>query len=1230
MAGYNMGSSESPKIFSDSSIRKYLRFSRLWILNMDSLLDTENLTEEYYYLGTYIFDVNGQKYEKDADGNPFNTEIWNNLRGERYDKVRAVFDPTYKKSELVTSPVASADKSTKDDNSGVYSITQLIQLQYLSTHEKVVHLFRENDENICEILTRKNSESEIEYEYDRGACLFHYNGEPERDLPLSPIGKQHPSVIKEILDRHFDLIKQSEGAHMYFVPRVLKSLGKIINVSTIISPDSLTDGSIGVVQFGVDNASSGLMDDTVAYFNKLAIEEARKSAKAAIMSRNMSHNLGSHVMAYLKQHLCSVTNILQDNILSDLMSATSFAELLDRIEEAKTKNGSSVKFVKEVSTEEGSLALPFLVGLGHFISYLQERQDFIATVATDYIPYYSTVNFKDFIYDELNPDKRHLRHKDRKNIQPDNILLGNIARSEGLGRTISPTKGENGKLSDIVIKFRGFDGNPVVNESNVVLEGRQKAFDDLEFMRQIDVSLPGGMVGRQAIFSIIENIVRNAAKHGNWRSEGRLELTFDCIEKEEIEKVGVLVKKKRELENLLENADSTEERNKIQKSLQETIGILKEDSDGNHLSLKEVLWLFYSEAVDKDDLYYFTITDNVKTSLESVSKLREALREDYIDENGVMTDGNKGIKELRISAAWLRGGKDENDYYYPTKERIKKPQESKKAPLMYARQSNGHLQYIFCLLIPKRVAIVSDSFQSDVLLDIHAKKCLAESYWKTFTPYEYIRENNKSYNFVLCDGEHIYNLIRPYSSSRIMNMAELKGMDRDVLFSTIQNGISLAECHRIETLLYSYFAECKAGRDFICVDDKKAYARYSNLPTTIQYKWITVSEEPKTGKINGYFLRTTEGSRDEIHGDNGLFDGMRLIPGYDYCRIGQVLVTDGGGFGQYVYRTHHDMNEEFKRFMGELRNNYKGCKFVESVTGNTSTDRLVRNDSFDDRWFYSHLRAMKQHIAICDERLFAKLYGLEEVDFTRANAASGNLDEMKAQYINQFGANFAGIINKCNSIDELNKVISSNPALKKKLYKSEAKARNRAVSVDFQKGIYVYTFVKNPNNPGTYGMYGLLLEPERTDVLDAIADIDQAKTGKLLDLSWANGTLSITPYKGSQYLANAFDYISIHQGLLDKLYEAFDIKDDTLAKVELTKQLFLFLKRGDRRINDACMNNGISQLFMPGISVHSGRSKPNKNDMPQLVPFIQYAAIEHATLDCKYSLVELLDNARYE
>ena len=46
--------------------------------------------------------------------------------------------------------------------------------------------------------------------------------------------------------------------------------------------------------------------------------------------------------------------------------------------------------------------------------------------------------------------------------------------------------------------------------------------------------------------------------------------------------------------------------------------------------------------------------------------------------------------------------------------------------------------------------------------------------------------------------------------------------------------------------------------------------------------------------------------------------------------------------------------------------------------------------------------------------------------------------------------------------------------------------------------------------------------------------------------------------------------------------------------------------------------------------VHSGRSKPNFDDMPQHQPFLQYSAVEHALFDCKYSLVEVLDFACFD
>ena len=121
--------------------------------------------------------------------------------------------------------------------------------------------------------------------------------------------------------------------------------------------------------------------------------------------------------------------------------------------------------------------------------------------------------------------------------------------------------------------------------------------------------------------------------------------------------------------------------------------------------------------------------------------------------------------------------------------------------------------------------------------------------------------------------------------------------------------------------------------------------------------------------------------------------------------------------------------------------------------------------------------------------------------------------------------------------------------------------------------------------------------------------------------------------------AKQYDYISIHQGILDKIYEAFGIKEhddeNDPKKCHVTKRLHEeFIKVEYEPIPTyAKEKKGETKRgedFLPGFIIHSGRAKPTKNDMPQELPFVQYAAIEHGVLDCKYSLIELLDYARYE
>lgn len=901
-------------------------------------------------------------------------------------------------------------------------------------------------------------------------------------------------------------------------------------------------------------------------FNKIQ-REAEKSAKSAIMSRNMSHNIGSHVMSYLKQHLSSVTTIINDNVLAEMIMSNSAKDEI-----------------------QYDTPLPFLVGMGHFLSYIQERQDFIATIATDYIPYFSTVNFKDFIYDELNPDKRFERHKDRKNLQPDNIMLGNIARSEGLGRTIQTTSKRSGQLSDIVLNFRDseghiFDGEPVVNSSNVIISGRNEASIALEAMRKLEVSLPGGVIGRQAIFSIVENIIRNAAKHGNWRKQGKLELTFDFIDKDIIDEFASLKQREAELVQIMTKEGKL---NETQQSEYEDIKIEleKRNSDAapietpsylwpwrdKHLSLMEVLWLFYSQSLDADELFFVTITDNIVITDSAVDKLRTAIVELYIDNESKMKEGNKGIKEIRISAAWLRGAKNEDEYFmHPTDD--KNPQTEKKAPLVYVRQHNGCLQYIICLQKPRNVAVVTQE-----LLSKTAIQALKEVNWRYYSPEAYIKERNKSYQFTICENRDVFNTIRPFSSSRVYVP------DSDSLWESIKNRLSESDSMVFEKELYQSLVKEKST---IWIDDDKAKGGVS----------AKISEDA------GY--ATQEDA------------GYYKVNDVDVC------VIDGcHSHVDYIYRKHHDTLDQFTTFMGV---NPNGCLFVESITGDTSTDRLVRNEKYDFRWYYSHLHAMQKKVAIFDERLFSRIYGLEEADFTKGSAA--DLDELKKKYC-EIKPLSRRRINDCKSFDELKRIVNDMNLPPIEVNRSDVYTKDYIALTYFQKGVCFYTLIKDSaedSSTKSFGVYGLYYERENC-LMPQCDDKFSCRCERIATISWQNQALKVEFEKSSRkQTENQFDFISIHQGLLDKLYEAFDIKPCQEEKIQLTTTLC-------RRFGNISSDNSHDWKFgfIPGLIVHSGRSKPAENDMPQMLPFVQYASIEHAVLDCKYSLIDLLENARYE
>jgi SAM-dependent methyltransferase len=156
--------------------------------------------------------------------------------------------------------------------------------------------------------------------------------------------------------------------------------------------------------------------------------QANRAAAAAIMSRNMSHNLGSHPLSKMVQ--------------------------------AET-SGKSMGQLTELLNERAV-----------FAGYLRDRMEFIANVATD-----------------------------------------------------GPTRATAEPLKDLVKKFQS---QTFLNRHLVELD-KSCEVQTCSSLDVLHALLPNTIMGQQAFFTIIENILRNSEKHGNHKADRcRLCITVEC------------------------------------------------------------------------------------------------------------------------------------------------------------------------------------------------------------------------------------------------------------------------------------------------------------------------------------------------------------------------------------------------------------------------------------------------------------------------------------------------------------------------------------------------------------------------------------------------------------------------------------------------------------------------------------------------------------------------------
>lgn len=625
-----------------------------------------------------------------------------------------------------------------------------------------------------------------------------------------------------------------------------------------------------------------------------------KSAIAAIMSRNMSHNIGSHVLSYLKNHLRSTKSMLDNVVFEDLIKKTENYFKADILENQKQFN-FNVKEIHAKSSQDYSNA-KFLIGLGRLLNYIQERQDFIATIASDSMPFFISVNFKDFIYDEINHDKKSERHSDSHEKEL-NLLLDNIARSEEIVR--HKTKSEQ---KELVLKFRNFNGNRLP-ETNLSSK-EQKMKEDLDEMRLFDIELPSGIMGRQAIFSIMENFIRNSAKHGGDRKDD-LEIKLNISE-----------------------SDSDEEDNLIYPEFYK-ISI----SDNNRNANKHT---------------YKTKKINVANNKEkeinlTVKELIDLAINDAVIEDGLLNDSYKGIKEMKISALWLRRlepSKIEDSDIDP--------------PLLdVSTDKDNNIVYSFYVYKPHKVAIISDVLEQSMnkqkrfAAQFDNKKIFAS--WKFYTSEEALSAESIPYNFVINYGSSLsYQELRKKIPVRYLDAKDFEEKYiEDILCNEYYNFIKedfLDTQNKIEKYLY-----------------EEIYKLWLKKKNIIPEKQRLLIVDQKTC-------------------DKLIFEPLEIDTRYIEIKRSLTVETLVNFKPTIIFNKHNDTLSDYQRFKDDyLKENPEvidSIIFVEGVSGGNSTDRLIRNSIKDDLWFYRIMEAAHISVLIIDERIWES-YNREYCDVFR-------------------------------------------------------------------------------------------------------------------------------------------------------------------------------------------------------------------------------------------------------
>lgn len=455
------------------------------------------------------------------------------------------------------------------------------------------------------------------------------------------------ALLIPIIDKELKRERFQEGIYILFFER----LSPYILQRNALDIVRETSGIFKVVLMGEKGRSE-------------ILRHATRAAVAAIMGRNMSHNIGSHVLSYWSRRLQKYSEML--------ITVNSSLNNVVRLQDAN----NCIEQVKDISMRDRI-----------FFEYLRSRMDFIAEISTTDPAWASTMLFcQDIILPFVSQT----------------VLLNYLVMSENihfepcckLGCLESESASHHRITikvyyrSEILFEVQYLSDKPeLYYKSNTKNQWTPLPVGNLIEMRgDIPVLVPHGLTGIQAFYSILENFIRNSAKHGN---------------------------------------------NKLEKGSQFSI-------------------IFDIDDTEFDDLIKVSISDNLGNCDKSVIKiLNDGLTESLVNKNGVIKPGNWGLKEKKISSCFLRmGGSGDIDKTIDYPPKWSKEAKAKQfiMPSCTSCKRSTHcstpvVSYDFYLMKPKEALIIGGSSNRDCeklgIFSINKKRFTAP-YIKRGVPHRFL------------------------------------------------------------------------------------------------------------------------------------------------------------------------------------------------------------------------------------------------------------------------------------------------------------------------------------------------------------------------------------------------------------------------------------------------------------------------------------------------------------